>query len=150
MDQGLRLIDFAFGRTPTKSVNTETRVAFPINTVFTFESRDGFGPGPAQGPIDFGWAGPAQIGLGPKRNGPNPSLRNGLESGPALGQTIWSGPGQAQTGLGSQKFGPNPSLFESYNDCLISDIQLTYWFKADPLKVLFKYGTPIFYWIIDQ
>ena len=35
---------------------------------------DGFGPGPAQGPTYLGWAGPAQIGLGPKNFGPNPSL----------------------------------------------------------------------------
>ena len=34
---------------------------------FTLNIRDGFGPGPAQGPTDLGWA-------GPKNFGPNPSL----------------------------------------------------------------------------
>ena len=35
---------------------------------------NGFGFGPAQGPTSLGWAGPAQISLGPENVGPNPSL----------------------------------------------------------------------------
>ena len=73
-------------------------------------SRDGFGPGPAQGPFDLGWAELAQIGLGPEKFGPNPSLRNGFGPGPAQGPINlgWAGP--AQIGLGPEKSGSNPSL----------------------------------------
>ena len=39
-----------------------------------YVTRDGFGPGPALGPINLGWAGPAQIGLGPENFDPNPPL----------------------------------------------------------------------------
>ena len=60
-------------------------------------TRDGFGPGLAQGPTDLGWAGPAQIGLGPENFGPNPSIREWV--------WIWPSPRPNQFGLG--RAGPN-------------------------------------------
>ena len=64
-------------------------------------NMDGFGPGPAQGPTDLGWAGPAQIGPGPKNFGPNPSTKGWV--------WIWPSPRPNEFGLGrAEKYWPKP------------------------------------------
>ena len=80
--------------------------------------ENGFGFGPGQGPANFGWAGPAQIALGPENFGPNPSLLNGFGFGPGQGPTNFGWAGPAQIALGPDNFGPNPSLDETdfYDD----------------------------------
>ena len=61
-------------------------------------NRDGFGPGPAQGPTDLGWAGPAQTGPGPKNFGPNPSIKELVWIWPSPWPKLFgAGPGPAQT-----------------------------------------------------
>ena len=62
-------------------------------------NRDGFGPGPAQGPTDLGWAGPAQTGPGPKNFGPNPSIKELVWIWPSPWPKLFgAGPGPAQIG----------------------------------------------------
>ena len=81
------------------------------------KSRDWFGPGPAQGPTDLGWARPAQIGLGPKDFGPNPSIKEWV--------WIWPSPRPNQFGLG--RAGPNRPWAEKF------------WPKPIPTKESFPY-----------